>query len=158
ERALVHLDHAAKLLLLAQADLVSRGFTPLRLGHARDAGLLLEDALRVALIALEEQLLLFAAAQLADGVGIAGHRLHPPGFRRTAAVVRNRRDVLEADDEEAGGAQRAHGGLAARSRALDENGDLLDSELDGLLGHLAGRHAGGEGRALLRAAEAGAAG
>src|SRR3954447_6275201 len=38
-----------------------------------------------------------------------------------AAVVRHRRDVLDPGDLEAGGSQRTDRGLAARTRAFDED-------------------------------------
>src|SRR5258708_1105034 len=39
-------------------------------------------------------------------------------LRRTATVVRNRRDIANHHDVQSGGSQRAHRGLAARARTL----------------------------------------
>src|SRR3954465_5826233 len=75
-----------------------------------------------------------------------------------AAVVGLRGDVLDARDLEAGGLERADGGLAARARALDEDLDLLEALLDALAGSGVGRDLRGERRRLAGALEAGAAG
>src|SRR3954468_11013736 len=63
-----------------------------------------------------------------------------------AAVVGLRGDVLDARDLEAGGLERADGGLAARARALDEDLDLLQPLLDALAGRGVGGDLGGERR------------
>src|SRR4051794_36650910 len=81
-----------------------------------------------------------------------------PPLAGAAAVVRLRRDVLDARDLEAGGLEGADGGLATGARALDEHLDLLQA----LLHALAGGGVGGDlcrkrGR-LARALETGAAG
>ncbi len=48
----------------------------------------------------------------------------PAPFRRTAAVVRNRGDVLDRADLEPGRLQRTDRGFPARARTLDEDVDL----------------------------------
>src|SRR5450830_2135216 len=50
-------------------------------------------------------------------------------LRRAATVVRLRRHVLDRADLEAGRLERADRGLAARTRALDEDVDLLHAVL-----------------------------
>src|SRR5215203_2858036 len=55
-------------------------------------------------------------------------------LRRTAAVVRLRRHVVDRAHLEAGGLQRADRGLAARTRALHEDVDLLHAVLLRLAG------------------------
>src|SRR6478735_3548585 len=65
---------------------------------------------------------------------------------RAAAVVGLRRHVLDRADLEAGGRQRADRGLAARTRTLHEDVDLLDAVLL--------RLAGSVRRRLARALEA----
>jgi hypothetical protein len=61
------------VMLLAQPDRVSGGLTPLRLRHAGDGRPLLEDALGVALVALEEKLGLLPPAELANGLYVSRH-------------------------------------------------------------------------------------
>src|SRR5581483_6599754 len=147
----------AQLLLLAQPDRVLRGLAALRLRHARRRGTLVQDALGVALVAFEEQLHLLPPAEAANRSDVSCHGSDSPGFGRTAAVVRQGRHVLDAEDVEAGGLQRADRGLAARAGAVDEHGDLLDAELDGAAADLRRGHLRGEGRALAGALEAGGA-
>src|SRR5690348_7351006 len=62
---------------------------------------------------------------------------------RTAAVVRNRRDVADDDDVQARCGERAHGGFTAGAGTLDAN-------LDALHAVLVARDAGGGERSLLR--------
>src|SRR5262245_16995140 len=57
--------------------------------------------------------------------------LDPATLRRAASVVRLRRDVGDDSDLQARGGQRADGGLAARTRALDEDVDLTHAVLHG---------------------------
>src|SRR5207253_279116 len=73
ERPFRHRDQTAQLLLLAQTDHVFRRLAALRLRHARDRRTLVEHALRKTLLALEEQLRLFPAAQLTNGSDISRH-------------------------------------------------------------------------------------
>src|SRR3954462_9989121 len=82
----------------------------------------------------------------------------PAALRRRAAVVRLRGDVGNGADLEAGGGQRADRRLAARTRALDEDVDLLDARLLGLAGGVLGGHLRGERGRLARALEADVAG
>src|ERR1700735_3856772 len=68
----------------------------------------------------------------------------PAPLGRAAAVVRNRSDVLNGPDLEAGRLQRPDGGLAARARTLHEHVDLAHAVLhrparSGLGGHLGGK-------------------
>src|SRR6201999_3252131 len=62
---------------------------------------------------------------------------------RTAAVVRNRRDVADDDNVQARSGERAHGGFAAGAGTLDAN-------LDALHAVLVARDARGGKRSLLR--------
>src|SRR5258708_8517753 len=66
-----------------------------------------------------------------------------PAFRRTAAVVWNRRDVADHHDVQAGGSQRAHSGLASGARTLHADFHALHPVL-------VARHARGGQRGLLR--------
>src|SRR5439155_18093837 len=79
-------------------------------------------------------------------------------LRWAAAVVRQRGDVLDGLDGQAGGLQGGDGGFAARAWPLDANLDLLEAELGGPLGRRLGRALGGERRALAAAFEADRAG
>src|SRR5947207_13973663 len=80
--------------------------------------------------------------------------LHATFLRGAAAVVRQRGDVLDGLDGQAGGLQGGDGGLAARARPLDADLDFLEAELAGPLGRGLGRALGGERRALAAALEA----
>src|SRR3978361_1453744 len=84
--------------------------------------------------------------------------LHPPPLARAAAVVGLRGDVLDRDHFEAGGLQRADGGVAARAGPLDEDLDLLQAMLHALTRAGVGRHLRGERGRLARALEACATG
>src|SRR5262249_5797076 len=75
-----------------------------------------------------------------------------------AAVVRQRRDVLDGLDVEAGGLQRRDGRFAAGAGALDADLDLLQAELGRPLRRGLGGALGGERRALAAALEADGAG
>src|SRR5215204_4575437 len=77
-------------------------------------GALFGEALR----SLEKQLRALAAALTAARSSVASHRLDPPPLRGTAAVVRNRRDVLDRFHLETSGGERLNGRLAARARTL----------------------------------------
>src|SRR4029079_17897033 len=80
--------------------------------------------------------------------------LDAPPLARPATVVRLRRDVLDGHDLEACRLQRANRGLAARTRALHEDLDLLQAMFHSLTGTEVGGHLGGERRRLARALEA----
>src|SRR5919199_314956 len=80
--------------------------------------------------------------------------LDPPPLARPHAVVRLRRDVLDGQDLEACGLERADRRLAPGARALDEDLDLLEAVLHPLAGAGVGGHLGGERRRLARALEA----
>src|ERR1700730_9601523 len=56
-------------------------------------------------------------------------KLNAAAFRRTATVVRNRSDVADSHDVQAGGGQRAHGGFAAGAGTLHANFHALHAEL-----------------------------
>src|ERR671939_1517195 len=84
--------------------------------------------------------------------------LDPPPLARPDAVVRLRGDVLDAEDLEPGGLERADRRLAPGARALDEDLDLLEAVLHALAGAGVGGHLGGERRRLARALEARRAG
>src|SRR5205823_560883 len=71
-----------------------------------------------------------------------------------AAVVRQRGDVLDRLDRQAGGLERGDRRLAAGAGALDAHFDLLEAELRGPLGRRLRRALGGERRALAAALEA----
>src|SRR5256886_14768393 len=80
--------------------------------------------------------------------------LDPAPLRRTAAVVRLRRDIGNGADLEAGGLQRPDGGLTARTRALHEHVDLLHAVLLRLAGGVLGGQLRGERGRLTRTLEA----
>src|SRR5690349_15048682 len=70
------------------------------------------------------------AKRVADQtVGATAPESAAAALRGAAAVVGLRRDVLDRADLEAGGRQRADRGLAARTRTLHEDVDLLDAVL-----------------------------
>ena len=78
ELALEDAVHAADLLLLAQLDAVLAHLAAADAVLAGRRGPALERALLgVAARALQEELAALAAAQAADGFGVAGHRLRP---------------------------------------------------------------------------------
>src|SRR5579859_7697248 len=84
--------------------------------------------------------------------------LDPPALSLAHAVVGLRGDVLDAEDLEPGGLERADRRLAAGAGALDEDLDLLEAVLHALAGARVGRDLGGEGGRLARALEPGRAG
>src|SRR5687767_10347217 len=84
--------------------------------------------------------------------------LDPPALARPAAVVRLRRDVLDAGDLEAGSLQGANRRLAPRARTLHEDLDLLQPLIDALARGRVGGHLRSERSRLAGALEAGAAG
>src|SRR5262249_32040260 len=84
--------------------------------------------------------------------------LHASFLGGAAAVVRQRRDVLDGLDVQAGGLQGGDGRLAAGAGALDADLDLLEAELGRLLRGGLGSPLGGGRRALAAALEADRAG
>src|SRR4051812_21576534 len=133
ELRLEHAVVAAGLLLLTQLPPVPRlllapaAVLAGRVGAALDAALVGQAAL-----ALEEELLPFAAALLALRRCVASQVSDPPPLAWAAAVVCLWGDVAHAGDLEPRGLQRADRGLAARAGALDEDLDLLHALLDAL--------------------------
>src|SRR5579872_4019294 len=129
ELALAHAVDALHLLLLAQLLRVFGRFPATRSGLsvlARRVRAALDGALLGgALVALKEQLGPFATALATTGSGVT-HRSDPPALRRTAAVVRNRRHILDGADLQAGGGERLDGGFAARTGALHAHVHALD--------------------------------
>src|SRR5262249_30854440 len=113
--------------------------------------------LRQAALTLEEELHALAAALLALRRPVAC-QLDPSPLLLTDAVVRLRRDVLDAENLETRRLQRPDRGLTSRARALDEHLDLLQAVLHPLAGGRVGRDLGGERRRLARALESGRAG
>src|SRR6267142_1697477 len=99
--------------------------------------------------------LLVVSCQLSVAVPI---KLYAALFRGTAAAVRERRDVLDAGDFQAGVLELDNRLLAACAGAFDLDFDLDHAVLAGLLGSLFGSAAGGEGGALAGAFEADGAG
>src|SRR5262245_54615215 len=75
-------------------------------------------------------------------------------LRGAAAVVRERRDVFDRLDDQAGLLQGGHRGLAAGTGALELDLDLLEAELRGLARGLLRGALGRERRALAAALEA----
>src|SRR3954452_7491255 len=142
--------HAVLRLLLAATTVVAR-----RVRAALDAALVGQAAL-----ALQEELLPFAAALLALRTGVTSHAkfLDAAPLAGAAAVVGLRGNVLDARHLEAGGLERADRGLAAGAGTLHEDLDLLKALLDALAGSGVGRDLRGERRRLAGALEAGAAG
>src|SRR6266550_98402 len=158
ELALEQEVDAARPLLGAQLDPIVRHLAAADLGvHAGRHRATVEGALCEALLPLEEELDALAAAVPADRAFVAGH-LDAPPLRRAAAVVRDRRDVGDRRDLETRRLQGSDGGLAAGSRALDEDLDLLEAVFHGATRRRLRGDLGGKRRALARALEALAAG
>src|SRR5215475_5933631 len=84
--------------------------------------------------------------------------LDAPPLLLADAVVRLRRDVLDAEDLEAGRLERADRGLTAGAGSLHEDLDLLQAVLHALAGARVGGDLRGERRRLARALEARRAG
>src|SRR5688572_16517801 len=160
ELVLQHAVDALDLLFLAQLHAVA---DHLRLAQTamlprRHVALLDRALLGVATLALEEQLHALAAAEAANGSVITCHESNSPTLRRTAAVVRDRRDVANRTNFEAGGLQRPDRRLAAGARALDQHVARAHAERLGGVGSAQRRLRGGERRALARTLEADRAG
>src|SRR5688500_11985633 len=81
----------------------------------------------------------------------------PPALWRTAAVVRDRRHVLDALDVETARGKRADGGLTSRSRSLHLHIDAADAVLLRQLSRVLSSHLGSERRSLAGTFEADAA-
>ena len=103
---------------------------PVRLLTGRGAAAFDRALFGEAAVALEEELDLFAGLAGGGFAAASGRRvrynvtsfslpLHAAPFRRAAAVMRNRRNVFDHRDFQAGGLQRADRGFAAGARALD---------------------------------------
>src|SRR5215475_3304987 len=87
-------------------------------------------------------------------MSVANSSSDPAPLWRAAAVVRDRGDVLDGPDLQAGGLQRADRGLTTRAGTLHEHVDLAHAVLHGPpRGGLSG-HLSGERRRLARALEA----
>src|SRR5205085_3663752 len=80
--------------------------------------------------------------------------LDAPPFAGADAVVCLRRDVLDGQDLETGGLERADRRLAAGAGTFDEDLHLLEAVLHALASCGVGRHLRGERRRLARALEA----
>src|SRR3954454_21811510 len=81
-----------------------------------------------------------------------------PALGRAATVVGGGRDVLDGADLEADGTQGADRGLAAGTRTLDEDVDLLHAVVHRATSGGLGSHLGGVRGGLARALEADGAG
>src|SRR5207302_6685155 len=94
---------------------------------ARRVRTALDGALvRVAAVALQIHLEIFAPADAAGRFGVASH-LHAPPLRGPAAIVRNRRNIADQGHFQASGGERAQSRLAARARSLDQHADVLQA-------------------------------
>src|SRR4029079_8967164 len=121
---------------------------------ARRVGLALDGALHgVALGALEEQLHPLTPTESADGSGVSSHDSDPPALGRTTTVVRDRGDVLDADDLDARVLDGADGGLTAGAGTLRPHVDLAPPVLHRTTRRGLGRELRRERRALARALE-----
>src|SRR5581483_4037685 len=160
ELLLQHSVDAAGLLLLPQLDHVlalpdtAAAVLPGGIGPALDGALH-----RVALRALQEELHLLPAAEAADRAGVTSHaNSDPPPLGGAAAVVGDRRDVLDTGHLDPGVLDGADGGLPPRAGPLHQHVDLADAMLHRPAGGRLGRHLGGERRRLARPLEADVAG
>ena len=138
ELLLEHLVVAARLLLLAQLQEVlglldaAAAVLARRVRAPFDGALVGEAAL-----ALEKELHASRGGTACTVVIVSLATwtfLDPATLARAAAVVRDRRHVFDTDDLEAGGLQRANGGLATGSRTAHEDLDLLQAVLHALRG------------------------
>src|SRR5258708_22890460 len=108
---------SARLLLRGQVNAIVRRLALARLAvHAGRERAALDGAFRrVAALALEVELGALAAAEPADRAAVVRH-LDAPPLRRTAAVVRDRRDVGDRAGLQASRLQRAGPRLTAGTR------------------------------------------
>src|SRR4029453_5508606 len=85
----------------------------------------------VAALALQEKLQPFSAAEATNGSCVSCHAVSsdPPPLGRAAAVVGNRRHVLDDAHVEARGLEAAKRGLAASARPLHVDLDVTHAEL-----------------------------
>src|SRR5450631_4043993 len=79
--------------------------------------------------------------------------LHPSAFRRTAAVMRNGRGILDVAHFDAGGGQGADGGLASGTGATDAHFYRAYAVVARHVGGVGGGLLSGKGRAFARSAE-----
>ena len=108
------------------------------------------------LLCLQEQLLAFAAALTALCIKISSQdlcSLDTTLFRRTATVVRYRRNIRNACYFETCGVQRAHCGFATGAWALDANFQILDTAFNSRLADCFGGDLRRERGALTRTLE-----
>lgn len=86
------------------------------------------------------------------------NRSNATTFRRTATVVRKRRNVFDRFDGEAGLREGGNRHIATAARAFDANVDFFHTELLRFIGGLLRGHLTGERRALTASFEAAGAG
>src|SRR5438270_5513364 len=115
-----------KLLFLAESNRVFGLFPPrtFRTVHSRRIIFPLERFRR------SKNLHTVAAADPCLWSGISSHMmsiLDAALFRRTATVVRNRRNVADQSEIESDRLERAHRGLASRAGTFDEDLDFFES-------------------------------
>src|SRR5205823_7996993 len=79
--------------------------------------------------------------------------LHPAALRRTAAVVRNRRDVTNGAHFQTSGSQSADSRLATGAGTADAHFKAADTVIARHIGGVHGRLLRGKGRAFARTAE-----
>src|SRR4029077_5148014 len=77
-------------------------------------------------------------------------KLHPAPLRRPAAIVRNRREVLDRPDFDPRGGESANCRLAAGARAADADTDRAPAVIASHVGGVRSGLLRGEGRALAR--------
>src|SRR5207237_2019751 len=112
---------------------------------------LLGEALR----ALQKELRAFPTALTAAWSDVTTHDLNSPTLWRTAAVVRNRRHVLDRFHLKSSGRERLDRGLAAATGTLHANVDTLHTQVERFTRRPFGRDGRRERGALLRTLEAG---
>src|SRR5689334_3179701 len=103
-----------------------------------------------ALRALQKELRSLTPTLLAARPYVPAHDSDSPTLWRTAAVMRNRRDVLDGFDLETSGCERLNGRFATAARSLYAHVDPLDAEAHRFTRALLGRDRRRERRALLR--------
>src|SRR5436190_14711476 len=85
-------------------------------------------------------------------------RLHAALLTRAAAIVRDRRDILDGADFQSDGLQGANGRFTARTRTLDAHFDFAHAVRHGLACSVLSDLLSGERSALARTLEAHTAG